>query len=138
MITWGEVGVRFDSKSDPMVMAVTVGEDVFNLIAYDAKANWTKNLDIFTGNYYSTDLDTSYSLRIDKGKLVLNHARLEPVQLDPRIPDVFAGDRRHFSSLAFEKETNGRVTGFYLATDGVADIWFQKTTSPSKSMAKTK
>lgn len=138
MITWGEVAIRFDSKSDPMVMAVTVGEDVFNLIAYDSNANWTKNLDMFTGNFYSADLDTSYSLRIDKGKLVLNHSRLEPVQLDPKIPDVFAGDRRHFSSLVFKKETNGTVTGFHLATDGVADIWFQKTTNPSKTMAKTK
>lgn len=138
MITWGEVAVSFDTNTDPKKMTVTVGEDVFNLIGYDTNASWTKNLGVFTGNYYAPDLDTSYALSIDDGKLVLVHPRLEPVQLDPRIPDVFAGNRRHFTSLKFKKDANETVTGFYLATSGVADIWFQKETSSSENLAKTK
>jgi CubicO group peptidase (beta-lactamase class C family) len=138
MITWGEVGVSFHSNANPMKMAVTVGEDDFHLTAFDTNASWTKDLDVFTGNYYAVDLGTSYSLSIDKEGLILNHPRLEPVRLDPRIPDVFTGDRRHYSSLSFKKNTNGTITGFYLATDGVADIWFQRETSTVENFAKTK
>lgn len=130
MITWGEVGVSFDVNVVPKKMTVTVGENTFHSIAFDAEANWTKNLDVFTGNYYAADLDTSYSLIIEEGKLLVSHPRLEPVQLDPRIPDVFTGDRRHFTSFTFKRDTNGEVIGFQLATSGVADIWFQKETTP--------
>ncbi|MFK7811136.1 MAG: serine hydrolase domain-containing protein [Maribacter sp.] len=138
MIAPGEVMVDFDTKAVPYTMDVTVGSDNFHLIAFDANASWTKDLDIFTGNYYAAALDTSYSLILEEGKLVLKHPRLEPVQLDPRILDVFTGDRRHFSSLAFEKDTNGIVKGFHLATNGVADIWYQKETISNQSSAKTK
>jgi len=131
MITWGEVGVSFDTKTNHTKMTVTVGEDIFNLEAYDSNASWTKELDGFTGNYYAADLGASYSLVIDQGKLMLTNSRLDAVQLDPRIPDVFAGNRRHFSSLAFERNSDGSIKGFKLAADGVADIWFRKESSPN-------
>lgn len=136
MITRGDVAVSFDDNTVPIKMSVTVGDDIFHSIGYDVNASWTKDLSVFTGNYYAKALNTSYSLIIDQGKLILTHQRLEPVLLDPRIPDVFTGDRRHFSSLAFKKNTNGAVTGFQLATSGVADIWFEKETSSNEKLNK--
>lgn len=139
MITRGEVVVSFDTKTVPSTtMSVAVGDDTFHLTAYDTNASWIKDLNAFTGNYYASILDTSYSLRIDQGKLVLTHPRLAPVQLDPRTPDLFTGDRRHFASLAFKRDPNGTITGFQLATRGVADIWFQKETFANQNSEKTK
>jgi len=138
MITWGDVEVNFDSKSVPKTMDVEVGDDISHLIAYDSNASWTKDLEVFTGNYYAEALNTSYDLIIEQGKLVLTYPRLVPVQLDPRIPDVFTGDQRHFTSLAFKRDRNGTVTGFQLATQGVADIWFQKEIRAHENMLKTK
>ncbi|MFD2562327.1 serine hydrolase domain-containing protein [Aquimarina rubra] len=139
MITRGEVTVSFDAKAVPKKMSVTVGEDTFHSIAYDTNASWTKDLDVFTGNYYAADLDTTYALIIDQqGKLVLVHPRMDPIQLDPRIPDLFTGSRRHFTSMAFKRDANDTVTGFHLATSGVADIWFQKETTPSENLVKVK
>ncbi|MFS4445718.1 serine hydrolase domain-containing protein [Maribacter sp. 2307UL18-2] len=138
MIAPGEVIVHFDSKAVPQTMSVTVGENSFHSIAYDANASWGKNLNDFTGNYYASSLDTSYSLRIDKGKLILTHRRLDPVQLDPRIPDVFTGDRRHFDSMTFKRSPSGTILGFHLATNGIADIWFQKETTSRENGMKTK
>ncbi len=138
MITGGGVTVNFDTKAVPKTMDVTVGDDTFHLIAFDANPSWAKELDMFTGNYYAAALDTSYFLTTDQGKLVLTHPRLEPVQLDPRIQDLFTGDQRHFSSLAFERDPDGVITGFQLATRGVANIWFQKETTSNQKLAKTK
>lgn len=138
MIAPGEVIVHFDTKAVPQTMSVTVGENSFHSIAYDANASWGKNLNDFTGNYYASSIDTSYSLRIDKGKLILTHRRLDPVQLDPRIPDVFTGDRRHFDSMTFKRSPSGTILGFHLATNGIADIWFQKETTSRENGMKTK
>lgn len=138
MMTWGEVAVSFDTKNVPKTMEVTVGDDSFYLISFNNDASWTKDLGIFTGNYYAATLDTSYSLRLEEGRLLLKHPRLESVQLNPRIPYVFTGNRRHFSSLAFERDTNGNINGFHLSTNGVADIWFQKETTANQNLAKIK
>ncbi|QCX02180.1 beta-lactamase family protein [Aggregatimonas sangjinii] len=138
MITWGEVTVRFDTNTVPKTMDVVVGDDTSHLIAFKADADWTKDLDTFTGKYYAADLDVYYSLKLDHGELVITHPRMEQVGLAPRIPDLFTGDRRHFSSLAFQRDTNGMVTGFQLSTDGVADIWFQKETAQVENLLKTK
>lgn len=107
-------------------MTVTVGDETFQLSDYSANLNWANNLDVFTGKYFAQALNISYDLRIEQGKLVLSLPSMTSVQLDPRITDLFTGDRSHFSSLAFQRDSNGIVTGFKLATTGVADIWFQK------------
>ena len=136
MMTRGDVAVSFDSNSVPMKMSVTVGEDIFHSTAYNADASWTNDLSVFTGNYYATALNALYTLNIDQGKLILNHPRLEPVQLEARIPNVFTGDRRHFSSLTFKRDTNGNVIGFHLATRGVNDVWFEKGPSSPEKLNK--
>ncbi|EDP70364.1 penicillin-binding protein [Flavobacteriales bacterium ALC-1] len=138
MITRGEVTVHFDSNIVPKTMSVKVGNDIFHLIAYNKNANWSKDLDAFTGNYYAADLNTSYSISISKGSLILKHPRLESVQLNPRITNIFTGNQRHFSSLAFERNANGSIKGFKLSTNGVNDIWFQKQTISSESFVKNK
>ncbi len=138
MITNATVVVEFDSATDPKNMSVTVGDDKFHLTAYDSNAPWTNNLQAFTGTYYAEALGASYTVVLENGTLVLSHPRVGMVQLDPRVPNLFAGNRRHFDSLAFEKDTNGTVTGFALATFGVADIWFQKETPLGKNLAKTR
>jgi len=138
MITRGEVIVSFDSNSDAKTMSVTVGNDSFHMIAYDINDKWSNDLEVFTGNYYAASLNTSYSLSNNQGKLILTHPRLEPIHLEPRIIDLFTGDKRHFDSLAFERNSNGSIKGFKLATSGVIDIWFQKQTSPNEGLVKTK
>lgn len=138
MMTWGEVSVNFNSKTTPKTMDVTVGDNTSHLIAFDANASWTKDLGVFTGNYYAEILDTTYSLILEDGNLVLTRHRSGPVRLDPRIPDVLTGDQRHFSSLAFNRDANGTVNGFQLSTNGVADIWFERETASSENLLKTK
>lgn len=138
MITGADVRVSFDTKANPRRMEVTVGEDQFHLISYDANASWTKDLSPFVGNYYAQTLNTSYSLILDNGKLVLTHPRLDAVHLEARIPNVFTGNQRHFSSLTFQRGSNETVTGFQLATRGIEDIWFQKEINAQEEPMKTK
>ncbi len=118
-------------------MSVKVGDDMFYSMAYDVNASWANDLSLFTGNYHAAALNTSYDLRATNGKLILTHQRLQPVQLEPRIPDVFSGNRSHFSSLFFKRDANGVIKGFQLSTRGVQDIWFQKKQTQDKNIQKT-
>ena len=138
MVTRGEVIVNFNSKTVPKTISVKVGDDISHLIAYDTNANWSKDLSTFTGNYYAAALNTSYSLSIDKGNLILKHPRLESIQLNPRITDLFTSDQRHFTSLKFERNSNRAIKGFQLATYGINNIWFEKQKPSSESFVKTK
>lgn len=138
MITGANVNVKFNTNSTPKTMTVSVGNDSFNFTAYNTNASWVKDLSIFTGDYYSATLNTKYSLIHEKGKLVLTHPRIEEVLLDPKTPDLFSGNQRHFSSMKFERDINGRIKGFQLSTNGVNDLWFKKVTAASKNLPKTK
>lgn len=138
MITWGDVEVSFDTKSNPKTMKVTVAGAVSNLVAFDAQANWTNKLNSFVGNYYANDLDTSYTIVNENGKLVLSHPRMSNVHLTPKIPDLFTGDQPHFSSLAFKRDANQSIKGFQLATNGIADIYFEKEINFVSNKLKSK
>ncbi|WP_299888438.1 serine hydrolase [uncultured Lacinutrix sp.] len=138
MITRGDVMVNFDSNAVHKTMLVKVGDNTSHLISYNKNANWSKDLESFTGNYYAAALNTSYSLSIDQDKLILTHPRFEPVQLDPTITDLFTGNKRHFSSLAFKRNTNGTIQGFKMSAHGITDIWFQKQTTTNENLVKTK
>ncbi len=138
MMTWGDVHVSFDTKTAPKKMKVSVGEETFHLLEFDDSANWTNNLEAFTGNYFSEVLEVSYTILLKQGKLVITHPRLEPIQIDPKIPDVFSGNSGHFSSLTFKRTASGTITGFELATQGVQNLWFQKEETIQRNFAKTK
>ncbi len=130
MITRGDVEVSFNKNVSPMTMQVRVGEELFDMVSYDEKASWTSNLTPFTGTYYSKTLDVTYKISINN-KLTISHPRMDPVKLDPRIKDLFAGDQEFFESIQFKRNENGQVTGLVLSTGGIADVWFEKKPSTS-------
>jgi len=138
MLTTVDVMVDFNSSSTPKTLDVTVGDNISHLISYDSDAIWSKDLEKFTGSYYAPALNATYTISIDQEKLVLSHQRLEPVTLAPKIPNLFTGNRRHFSSLTFNRDSNNRVKGFKLATFGMNDIWFQKETASGENLMKIK
>ena len=125
MITQGDVEVVFNQKVNPMTMQVRVGEEVFDMESYDEEALWSRNLDSFTGDYYSDALDVTYSIAIDR-KLKITHPRMESITLEPRIRDLFSGNQEFFESIKFKRDENGQVIGFTLSTMGFSEVWFQK------------
>ncbi len=79
----------------------------------------------YTGNYYSTELEATYRLYVDKGKLMMHHMRLGDFELgpDPVIEGRFGSS---VGKMMFEKDTQGKVTGFKLSGGRIANIRFDK------------
>lgn len=78
----------------------------------------------YTGQFRSAELDTVYSLSIDKGVLTLRNCDNPPQKVTPIAKDEFdAGD---FGRLVFEHDSGGRVLGFLVFTQAARDIAFKK------------
>jgi CubicO group peptidase (beta-lactamase class C family) len=79
----------------------------------------------YAGNYYSTELEATYRIYLDKGKLMIHHMRLGDFELvpDPATEGIFSGN---VGKMVFERDAQGKVTGFKLSGGRIANIRFDK------------
>jgi hypothetical protein len=78
----------------------------------------------YTGQFRSTELDTVYSLSLDKNTLILRTRDIPPLKTTPIARDEFdAGD---FGRLVFERDSGGRLLGFRVFTQDARGIVFKK------------
>jgi len=68
----------------------------------------------YVGNYYSAELETTYRVYTDKGKLMMHQMRLGDFELAPDLTTegIFSGN---VGKMFFEKDAQGKVTGFKLS-----------------------
>ena len=85
------------------------------------------NLSEYTGDFYSGELSTTYTLVIESGKLIARHFRTGDVLLIPTKPDQFSGDQWYFGRIEFTRDANGKVTGMNVSGSRVRNIKFVKT-----------
>ncbi len=78
----------------------------------------------YTGNYYSKNLDTRYSVRLEDKKLILTHRRLSNINLEPEEKDHFTSGSRLFPLVEFERNTKGDISGFKIKN---SNFFFSKT-----------
>jgi hypothetical protein len=84
------------------------------------------NLIDYTGDYYSPELSTTYSLVVESGKLIARHFRTGDVHLNTIKPDQFSGDRWYFGSVEFLRDSTNTVTGCKVTTGRVRNLKFEK------------
>jgi CubicO group peptidase (beta-lactamase class C family) len=81
----------------------------------------------YIGTFYSPELDVTWPLVIDQGKLAIRdeHRRFETkIQtLAPAMKDVFSGEP---GLLRFARDESGRITGFALSASRMRGIRFER------------
>ena len=80
------------------------------------------NLEDFTGDFYSEELDTSYLLFLEDGKLKVQAANYDPQELVIYSIDAFTSD----GNLLRFNRSNGLISGFELDAGRVTNLKFQK------------
>jgi hypothetical protein len=86
------------------------------------------NLTEFTGEYFSEELNTTYSMVVESGKLVARHFRTGDVILSPQKEDAFSGDKWYFGLVEFTRDGNKTVTGCKVGSSRVKGLRFKKMT----------
>ena len=88
-----------------------------------APGSWTpaaSELTRFTGRYESPELEATYTLSAENGKLMLRRRRSEPIALTPTTTDTFTAEG---ITYRFVRE-NGRVTGFLVDAGRTRNLRF--------------
>ena len=79
----------------------------------------------FEGDYYTEELDTTYSIRVHRNQLVAQHIRHDDILLT-YTDGHFHGDSWFFPEVRFTRDDTGSVTGFRLTGDRVRNLYFEK------------
>jgi CubicO group peptidase (beta-lactamase class C family) len=90
----------------------------------DAADEVPPNLPDYSGHYRSEELETSWSVQVKEGRLVLQHRRQGEIPLRPMSRDRFSGS--NLGSLQFERDSGGKVTGFKVTTGRVRNLRFDR------------
>ena len=81
----------------------------------------------FEGDYYTEELDTTYSIRVQGNQLVAQHIRHDDILLTST-GDHFIGNVWFFPEIRFTRDDTEGVTGFYLTGGRVRNLRFKKKT----------
>ena len=121
--------MRFPDQKFGVVILCNL--DTFNplRLAEDTKSELLvpEQLAEFEGDYYSGELDTTYSIRVHEDGLVAQHIRHDDILLT-YADGHFHGDSWFFPEIRFTRDDAGQVTGFRLTGDRVRNLYFEKKT----------
>jgi CubicO group peptidase (beta-lactamase class C family) len=82
----------------------------------------------FTGDYYSPELGTTYSMVVKDGQLIAEHRRHDDIALTELDGDLFSSNRWFFQSVRFTRDNEKRINGFRLTSGRVRNLRFDKQT----------
>jgi len=82
-------------------------------------------LDIYTGTFYSRELQTSYTFKMEDDTLVAIHQRHDPIRMTPLSDDNFTGSAWFFRNVEFTRDTKG-ITGCLVSSGRVTGVRFDK------------
>ena len=81
----------------------------------------SEQLDRYTGDYYSDELETVYHVLVEDGRLLVRHRWLGDVRLRPVAEDTF--DAEGFE-VGFARDGSGAITGFDVNSGRTLGVWF--------------
>jgi CubicO group peptidase (beta-lactamase class C family) len=81
-------------------------------------------LNEYAGNYYSEELNVTYTLSVQGGKLALRRRRSKDMPLDPTFTDAFMRD--DLGLLRFTRNRQNRVSGMLLTAGRVRRLRFER------------
>ena len=84
-----------------------------------------EQLSEFEGDYYTEELDTTYTIGVQGNQLVAQHRRHDDISLTCA-DDHFVGDAWFFPEVHFSRDDTGQVTGFRLTGNRVKNLRFEK------------
>jgi len=82
------------------------------------------NLSEYSGNFYSEELSTHYTMVLASGKLIARHFRTGDVMLTLTRPDQFSGNKWYFGRVVFTRDSNNKISGFNVSGGRVRNCHF--------------
>lgn len=79
----------------------------------------------YTGSFYSTELDTKYTIRQDGLKMIANQKRLGDLDMELLNTNVVSAEWP-LGTLVYRRDNTGQIIGFHASNGRVRNMWFEK------------
>lgn len=79
----------------------------------------------YAGQYFSNEMDASYTLSVSDGKLTASHRRHGDSVLNPLTPDNFSGPGS-LAEIVFQRDINGRIVSFRVSDGRIKNLLFER------------
>ena len=83
----------------------------------------------YTGNYYSEELGTAYTIQMRDQALVVQHRKHGEGTLRPTIKDHFNCDFWWLRNIRFIRSDEEKINGMRVSNGRVRNLWFEKITN---------
>jgi hypothetical protein len=115
--------VRF--AGDTMYTASPVyGEDAWERVEPWVPKETPQDLSAFTGSYVSEEAETTLTVTLEAGKLVIHRHPDSTFPLTPTYADAFNSD---LGSVRFQRDASGKVVSLSIGSSRVWDLRFMRT-----------
>jgi len=86
----------------------------------------SEQLTEYTGEYYSSELDTFYRIVFEKDHFVATHRKHDDIPLTVITPDYYSGTEWFFRTVHFTRDDNNHINGFLVTGGRVRNLRFTK------------
>lgn len=119
--------VKFRKEADALKMIYISGEsDEYVYEAFNPMNNTPAALSEFTGTFYSDALNTTYTLLQNEKGLFTSNKNHPTISFTPIQTDLFLSSARNFGSIRFVRDKQQKISGFYINSDGIKNLFFKK------------
>ncbi|MCL4524526.1 MAG: hypothetical protein M1451_11565, partial [Acidobacteria bacterium] len=120
------VEVSFASQQNKTELRLTREDSpAETFVAVEAASPTPAQLAAFTGMFYSEELDATYRLSVENEKLAVQQKGRPPRPLTPTTRDAFLGPGG--ALLEFQRDPQGRVSGFLVHAGRIRNVAFSRT-----------
>ena len=128
LVTSVNAKITFNTENSGQISSLTLLQGGQNIEAKRLKS-FDKDgvdLEVYTGKFYSSELETSYQLIVEEGQLLARHSRLEDIKLTPTKEDFFSGNQWFFGQIEFTRNDNDQINGCKVTSGRVRNLKFIK------------
>ncbi|MGF1923809.1 MAG: serine hydrolase [Bacteroidia bacterium] len=119
--------VKFRKEGGKMKLTYTSGQsDEYIYEAYTPTKPSTTELNEFTGTFYSDVLKATYTLSQNENGLTTSNKNQPVINFTPTQTDMFLSNIRNFGSIKFARNKQKNITGFYINSDKIKNLYFEK------------
>ncbi|MGB5188704.1 serine hydrolase domain-containing protein, partial [Robiginitalea sp.] len=120
------VTVKFETSDEGQQMEFSengIPSSVFDLV--EMTDNGEEVLPDYLGEYYSSEVQTSYSITMEADHIKMYHPRHGVIPLKIEFKDVFSGEWP-IGTVEVKRNTEGQVEGIFISNGRVRNAWFEK------------
>ncbi len=121
-----DLKVKFEISGEKKTMIVTIddGEPIISQ-GFEVVDLSKNEIALYTGRFYSYELETTYDIYLKGDTLSYHHARHGDSEMNILKKDVFRG-QWPFRIVKYKRNTEDKIMGIFVSNGRVRNLWFEK------------